>query len=420
MRQKSIILSHPTANANVRAALKGLNEEGVLGAFHTTVAFFPENFMYKLARGPLKDLRRRTFGINLKSITHTHPFREMGRMIAMKAKFQSLIKHETGYFSVDAIYHDLDCKVSRFIKSDKEREFDVMYAYEDGAYDSFLAAGENKLIKIYDLPIGYWRAARFLLEKERELRPEWAMTMDGFSDSMQKLERKDEEIQMADKIFVASSFTKKSLQFYPGMLNDIEVVPYGFPPVAAVKEYNIQKGRKLKLLYVGGLSQRKGIANVFEAVEQLGEAVELTVVGKKGAFECAALDKALQKCNWIPGLPHQEILNLMRSSDVLLFPSLFEGFGLVITEAMSQGTPVITTDRTAGPDFIENEVNGCIIEAGSTPALVEAINQLIEHPENIEKMGLAARETARLRPWDEYGKMLSNSIVKYCDNRMQK
>lgn len=415
MRENSIIVSHPTANANVRAALKGLNEAGVLGAFHTTVACFPENFMYKLARGPLKDLRRRTFGNNLKHLTHTHPFREMGRMLAMKAKFQSLVKHETGFFSVDAIYHDLDCKVSKFIKADKKKHFDVMYAYEDGAYDSFLAATAFNLKKIYDLPIGYWRAARFLLEKERELRPEWAMTMDGFSDSMEKLERKDEEIQMADRIFVASTFTKKSLQFYPGMLNEIEVIPYGFPPVAEKKDYNIVKGRKLKLLYVGGLSQRKGIANVFEAAEQLGQSVELTVVGRKGAFECDALDEALQKCKWIPGLPHHEILELMKASDVLLFPSLFEGFGLVITEAMSQGTPVITTDRTAGPDFIENEKNGCIIEAGSTAALVEALTKLIDQPENIEKMGLAARETAQLRPWDEYGKMLSNSILNYCD-----
>ena len=50
----------------------------------------------------------------------------------------------------------------------------------------------------------------------------------------------------------------------------------------------------------------------------------------------------------------------MKEHDVLIFPSLFEGFGLVITEAMAQGTPVITTDRTAGPDVISDNENGCL------------------------------------------------------------
>ena len=52
----------------------------------------------------------------------------------------------------------------------------------------------------------------------------------------------------------------------------------------------------------------------------------------------------------------------MREHDVFVFPSLFEGFGLVITESMSQGTPVITTDRTAGPDLIKNDENGWLLK----------------------------------------------------------
>ena len=102
----------------------------------------------------------------------------------------------------------------------------------------------------------------------------------------------------------------------------------------------------------------------------------------------------------------------MQEHDVLLFPSLFEGFGLVITEAMSQGTPVITTDRTAGPDLIDHGENGWIVEAGSTLALKTCIEQLIEKPETIVKVGKAAIETARKRPWEVYGKELAEAILK--------
>jgi glycosyltransferase involved in cell wall biosynthesis len=102
----------------------------------------------------------------------------------------------------------------------------------------------------------------------------------------------------------------------------------------------------------------------------------------------------------------------MRSHDVFVFPSLFEGFGLVITEAMSQGTPVITTDRTAGPDLITHGENGWLIKAGSTESLVNQLEQLVKNPEAIRAAGVHARKTAAARPWSVYGHELAVAIMK--------
>ncbi len=139
--------------------------------------------------------------------------------------------------------------------------------------------------------------------------------------------------------------------------------------------------------------------------------MELTIVGHKPGTECLALDKALTKHKWIPSLPHHEILALMRGMDVLIFPSLFEGFGLVITEAMSQGTPVITTDRTAGPDLIQDGKNGWLIEAGSTPALQEKIERLMRNRSELAAAGREARMTASQRPWARYGSELAEALM---------
>jgi glycosyltransferase involved in cell wall biosynthesis len=79
---------------------------------------------------------------------------------------------------------------------------------------------------------------------------------------------------------------------------------------------------------------------------------------------------------------------------------------------MSKGTPVITTDRTAGSDLIKHDQNGWIIEAGSSQAIQEAIEKLMKHPELIEKAGRAAMETARLRPWEVYAKELISAMLK--------
>jgi glycosyltransferase involved in cell wall biosynthesis len=409
-----VILSHPTGNANVRATASGLNDAGILKEFHTSIACYPQNFLNKLSKiGPLSELGRRTYDPALAPLTRMWLWKEVGRLLATKIGFKSLIKHETGRLSVDACYQAQDRRTSSLMKAANRLELTGVYAYEDGALHSFLEAKTLGLLCFYDLPIGYWRAARRLLEPEISRWPAWVSTLTGFSDSAQKLSNKDAELAMSDCIFVASTFTANSLKDYPGKLPEIKIIPYGFPEVGPRKQYTYHKEeRKLKLLFVGGLSQRKGIADLFAVVDQLSERVELTVVGNKSVNDCPALNVALSKVNFIPGLPHDEVLKLMREFDVFVFPSLFEGFGLVITEAMSQGTPVLTTERTAGPDFIEHGKNGWLVKAGSTESLKEGIVYILDHPEDIAKAGNLARETAMARPWSLYGKELSEAVAR--------
>jgi glycosyltransferase involved in cell wall biosynthesis len=413
MSKAKLILTHALGNANVRAALSGFNSAGTLDAFYTAIACFENDLLFKLGSiNSLSEIRRRSFDSSLQSLTQTHPFREMGRLLATKFKLKSLTAHETGYFSIDQVLNELDMALAKRIRNHAYTDAKAVYAYEDGALNAFKAAHDNKMSCLYDLPIGYWRAARELMMAEKDAKPEWANTITGFNDSDAKLLRKDQELQLADDIFVASSFTAKTLQYYPGQLQPAHIIPYGFPDVSQAKNYNYNKNRKLKVLFVGGLSQRKGIAYLFEAANQFPQAIELTVVGNKTGVDCPALDKALSNCNWIASLSHPEILALMKSMDVLIFPSLFEGFGLVITEAMSQGTPVITTDRTAGPDIIQHNINGWIVEAGSSHAISNCIESIIEQPDLLNAVGSAAYKTAAQRPWKNYSNELNTAVEK--------
>ena len=408
---KKVVLAHPSGNEFVRAVLQGLEMAGILDSFYTSVACFPGTILDRIANIPaFSEFKKRSFASNLQQKTRTLPVRELGRIAAPKVGLTSLIRRETGVFSLDAVYRALDRRLAAFVKRSSAESLGGIYVFEDGAAFSFQAAKERGIKCLYDLPIGYWRFARKLMAQERELRPEWAGTITGFLDSDRKLARKDEELRLADHIFVASSFTASSLKEYPGKLAPISVIPYAFPPVNKERTYNNNHNEPLKLLFVGGLSQRKGIANVFEAVKQLKNHVTLTVVGHKAVEDCAALNKALSEHKWIPRLPHAEILKLMQQNDILLFPSLFEGFGLVITEAMSQGTPVITTDRTAGPDLLKHGENGWLIDAGSTIALQETIEKILEHRNNVEAVGRAALKTAETRSWTKYGNEIAQAV----------
>ena len=415
-KQKKITIYHPFGNANTRAAVDGIFQKGILESFHTCIACFEGSLLYKLsALSPLKEFRRRKFSSFLKNMTYTHPVMELGRQISPKFKLNSLTEHEKGVFCVDSICHDLDNKVAKYITKNK-KAIDGVYAYEDLALKTFSVAKANNIKCLYDLPIGYWRAMRSLLNEEREKNPEWAMTLGGFNDSDKKLQRKDDELRLADKIYVASSFTKKTLEMYPEKLADIEVIPYGFPPINIERKYDGIKDRKIKVLFVGGLSQRKGLSYFFDAIKGLEDKIEATVVGRGNINECTALKNALSNVNYIPSLPHDEILKLMSNHDLFIFPSLFEGFGLVITEAMSQGTPVITTDRTCGPDIIHNGVDGWVIEAGNPAPIRQLLEGFIETPELLVKAGKEALKTASNRPWSVYEYELAESINRFLND----
>ena len=169
-----------------------------------------------------------------------------------KVGIKTLTKHEKGKFCIDAVYKYIDLKVCNQLKTNTIKG---IYAYEDGALHSFRQAKSLGIASFYDLPIGYWRTARKLLEEENERWPEWAATLTGFKDSPAKLARKDEELALADRIFVASSFTARTLEDYPAKLAPVEVIPYGFPPVAEERSY--ERSAKLKMLFVGGLSPAK-------------------------------------------------------------------------------------------------------------------------------------------------------------------
>lgn len=410
-----LLFNHPTGNANVRAALSGLLDAGALKEFHTSIASFPGNAWDRLGRTRWgREFQRRSFDPRLQPLTVQHPFRELGRTLAGRLKLSQLTRHETGPFCIDAVYRAMDKTVARRLRR-TSGDFTGVYAYEDGALKSLTTARELGLDGIYDLPIGYWRTARKLLEGEFDRNPEWVGTLTGFKDSPEKLARKDAELAAATKIFVASSFTASTLKDYPGKLPAPQVIPYGFPPVSPESEKPgrgaMTAAQPLRLLFVGGLSQRKGIADLFSAVTRLSGFVSLTIIGSKVTMECPALDKELARHRWIPSLPHEKILAEMRAHDVLVFPSLFEGFGLVITEAMSQGTPVITTERTAGPDLITHGENGWLIPAGNPEALAQQLEALIKKPGVIREAGEQARRAAAARPWVVYGRELARAVT---------
>ena len=164
------------------------------------------------------------------------------------------------------------------------------------------------------------------------------------------------------------------------------------------------------MLFAGSLGQRKGLSYLLDAVARMKGHAELTLLGAKTVPDCPALNAAVREHRWIPSLPHDELLAEMERQDVLALPSLFEGFGLVILEAMSRGLPVIATPHTAGPDVIEDGVDGFIVPIRSAEMIAVKLEILRRDPERLLAMKAAARRKALTLTWDAYRRRLVDAV----------
>ena len=111
-------------------------------------------------------------------------------------------------------------------------------------------------------------------------------------------------------------------------------------------------------------------------------------------------------------LPRTELISLYSEADLLVHPSLLEGFGKVILEAMAMGLPVITTTATAGEYIIEDGVDGFLVPPADAGAISEKIRMLYESKELRETIGERAAEKAKQFNWERYGKGIVESVMK--------
>lgn len=412
-----IIVSHPSSNQFSRALVRTLIQRNKLARFFTAIAIFPSQLLYKLGNiETFKDINRRSFEQSFKKYTRTKPFLEVGRLISPKLKLKWLTNHETGVFSIDKVYHSHDTWVAKRLKSINDNDINVVYAYEDGALESFLKAKEFGLKCVYDLPIAYWETGRKLMQEEAVRYPSWEQTMvGGTSDSPKKTNRKIEELKLADLVVVPSHFVRSSIPAWVKR-DKIIVSPFG-TPLSSNTSFCIETKKDLnaplKVLFVGSMTQRKGLADLFEAIKLLDSSkVELIILGSLVApmsfyrsFNIPFTYKATR--------PHQEVLALMQSCDVFCLPSIVEGRAQVMQEAMSQGLPLIITPNTGGEDLILEGETGFLVPIRSPEAIAAKIKWFLDHRIQIPKMGLKAKKHAAQYTWTKYANTIIDGLSDF-------
>jgi glycosyltransferase involved in cell wall biosynthesis len=96
-------------------------------------------------------------------------------------------------------------------------------------------------------------------------------------------------------------------------------------------------------------------------------------------------------------LRRPDALEIVRSADVFAFPSLWEGLGVAVVEAMALGLPVVTSDRAPLTDFVSDDETGMLAPPGDSTALADALELLLTDRARAAALGAAARELATTR-----------------------
>lgn len=220
----------------------------------------------------------------------------------------------------------------------------------------------------------------------------------------------------ADAVLIPSTFVRRTFldHGFPG--EKLIQVPYG---VSLKHFYPLEKPRdRFRIMYAGQMSLQKGVHHLLRAVAELAlPDLELLLVGSKLPEIEPYFERYRGQFRHHPAVPQNELVTYYHQASCFALCSIQDGFGMVLTQAMACGLPIISTSHTGGEDLIQEGVEGFVIPPGDVAALKNAILTLHTDRERCERMGAAAARTARNFTWTRYGdelkRKLEHSLAHY-------
>lgn len=203
-------------------------------------------------------------------------------------------------------------------------------------------------------------------------------------------------IEAADRVVAISNDTRQRAESLYGIERPILVINYGFRPLVtdSPPEEDIRlvesNSDRFHLTAVGRLVRRKGFEHLIRAMALLPDNIVLDLIGdgpEATRLRNTARETAVEDRVRMHGFrDRREIYAVLRASDCFVLPSLHEGLGIVVQEAMDCGLPIVATNNGGQCDLIRPDRNGILVRPGDPRQLAEAIRRVYENPELAERM----------------------------------
>jgi len=275
-----------------------------------------------------------------------------------------------------------------------------------GLSGSALSAGQKAHLRgikfICDRGASHIRAQDQLLREEHAL---WGVPFSGIDQ--RTIVRDESEYAEADCITVPSTFVYRSFIEQGIPADRLKILPYGvnlrhFHPVDKPDD------ERFDILFVGAMTLQKGVQYIVQAFNKINHPNKtLTFVGASNP----TLIKKLKSFGIWPDsarlvghMQQSDLKTIMSRSHVLVLPSIQDGFGMVMAQAMACGCPVIASRHTGGEDLFTDGVEGFIVPIRDVLALTERLQQMADQTTLRAEMGVKALEKVQLiGGWHDYG-----------------
>lgn len=202
-------------------------------------------------------------------------------------------------------------------------------------------------------------------------------------------------------------FGDMAVRYYRSISTHWDVFPFQYVTETVKRTLPFPSG-KVKLLFVGSLIHRKNVQIVIDALKNNSE-IDFTLVGD--GPERSKLEKLAQKnglnARFLGIKPMKVVLNIMQQNDILILPSLHDGWGAVVNEAMTLGLYVIVSDHCGAKALIADETDGLIFKSKDVSSLKKSLEKVSSHIQNVRSMtDYRVKNAARIQ-----GKQIANYFV---------
>lgn len=218
----------------------------------------------------------------------------------------------------------------------------------------------------------------------------------------------------ADAVLTVSEHSRRDIVRWLGVApKRITVIPLGADEQFRVIEsmesvcegltrYGLGRGY---VLYVGGFDRRKNVASLIDAygASRAAKDADLVLVGEMTPEAAELMERARgrgveSRTRFLGYVPDEDLPALYNGAAVFVYPSLYEGFGLQLAEAMACGVPVIASDRTSLPEVLRGA--GMLVDPENSGQIAEAIDAVVFDADAAARLGDAGRKVAAGLSWE--------------------
>jgi glycosyltransferase involved in cell wall biosynthesis len=276
--------------------------------------------------------------------------------------------------------------------AERERP-DLVYTFTQVGLEVLQWARENGVRSILDNPNGHIADHREVCAAETR---KWCDAVYRLHPAAAMVERVTAEYALADRVRVSSDWAKYSMVERGIAPGRIEVVPLEVDIRKFAPAGSRGPSERLRIAFTSSVSMGKGFVYLLRALHSLGPDLFSLIMTSATGDRCS---RRLfeEESRGVEIVAAEHPAHAYAAADLLVSPTLHDGFGFVVGEAMASGLPVITTDRCGAADWMREVDPNWVLPAGDERALAVALSDALSRRESLVRMGRAARAVAERR-----------------------